>query len=123
MMRDTVMKITSLTLIWILLSSILVEAAEQDNALSRRQQNNRDDIRRLTYTSGNELVKTIYSGTGNEGKVTHKNQDHRDEDEEDFIVPGIAFTHISPTKSWWDTSFLNKWEDVYFRICCRSNYI
>ena len=112
-------KVITLILIWILLSSSLVEANEPEGSLSGKLQGG--DNRRLTNKFSSASLADLNKSVGKEAKAKHKNQDHGDEDKE-AAVPNLTYTHLIPGQHIWNAMVLNSKSIFNIRICCRSHF-
>lgn len=113
------MKVTTLVLIWTLFLTMLSEASQQENTSKSDENENK----RFTSKTSHGTLATANNKTGREGEEHHNNQDHRDEDEAEFIIPALLYTHIHPAQYPQYASFLSNWSALHLRICCRNNYI
>lgn len=121
-MRNVIMKITRLTLAFILLSGILAEAGEGARPFPASK-SGRDGSGRFIYQAGGGPHEIAKKPAGHENKGAHRHHDHRDEDEEALVPPASAYIHSDPAPYLLSAAFSHPNPALYFRICCRSNNI
>lgn len=119
-MNSIGIKATSLTLMWMLFLSIFMEAGAEGKSLPL-QKSIRDAKQRSYHKASVGNLPTINNQSSGEEKGSHKSQDHRDEDEEEYNITSIPFTNIFPIPFLFERSTPHRKAGLFFSICCRRN--